>query len=237
VARDLGTTIRLIVQVPPRHQYSPTELQEQIEAERRGNPFLVYRQNGAQVIFELVPGTNRVSIGRDPELDLPLAGDEEISGLHAELERVGDTWTVLDDGLSTNGSFVNGAKVNGRRRLVDLDQLRFGRTEVLFKSPGPRTIDKTRTSGETAEIAALSDLQRRVLVALCRPLGTGAAGGAPATNQQIADEVFLSVGAVKAHLRALFEKFAVEEMPQNQKRMLLAARAMDSGAVLPRDLA
>jgi pSer/pThr/pTyr-binding forkhead associated (FHA) protein len=166
-----------------------------------------------------------------------LTGDDEVSALHAELERVGDTWTLLDDGLSRNGSFVNGRRVNGRRRLEDRDQMRFGRTEVEFRSPTARTIEATRTSSEELEVASLSDLQRRVLIALCRPLESGAAGGAPATNQQIADEVHLSIGAVKAHLRALFEKFGVGDLPQNQKRTLLATRAVEAGAVLPRDLA
>ena len=205
--------------------------------ERLGHPFLALRQAGAQVLLQLEPASTRVSVGRDPGFDLVLAGDEEVSGLHAELERVGDTWTVLDDGLSRNGSFVNGQRVNGRRRLADHDQLRFGQTEVLFRSPAARRLDETRTSGDALEIASLSDLQRKVLIGLCRPLNTGAAAGAPATNQQIAEEVHLSVGAVKAHLRALFEKFGVGEMPQNQKRSMLAARAVESGAVLPRDLA
>lgn len=205
--------------------------------ERHGNPFLVLKQGGTQILLQLEPGTTRVSVGRDPGLDLVLAGDEEVSGLHAELERVGDTWTVLDDGLSRNGSFVNGQRVNGRRRLADHDQLRLGQTEVLFRAPAARRLDETRTSGDALEIATLSALQKKVLIALCRPLNTGAAAGAPASNQQIAEEVHLSVGAVKAHLRALFEKFGVGEMPQNQKRSMLAARAVEAGAVLPRDVA
>ena len=53
----------------------------------------------------------------------------------------------------------------------------------------------------------LSETQRRVLVALCRPFRDGSAFATPATNQEIAAEVFLGVDAVKTHLRALFAKF------------------------------
>ena len=68
----------------------------------------------------------------------------------------------------------------------------------------------------------LTEGQRKVLVALCRPL-KDSAYASPATNKAIADEVHLSVDAVKAHLRLIFERFGLDELPQNQKRARLAA--------------
>ncbi len=84
--------------------------------------------------------------------------------------------------------------------------------------------------------ASLSEAQRRVLVALCRPFKESAGYVTPATNQQIAGELFLSVDAVKTHLRALFAKFGIEDLPQNQKRIRLVELALKSGVVTPRDL-
>ena len=55
--------------------------------------------------------------------------------MHAELEPTGGEWTLVDDGLSRNGSYVNGERVTGRRRLRDRDMLRFGRTVVLYRAP------------------------------------------------------------------------------------------------------
>ena len=50
------------------------------------------------------------------------------------------------------------------------------------------------------------------------------------------DELFLSVEAVKTHLRVLFGKFGVEDLPQNQKRARLVERAFQTGIVNERDL-
>jgi hypothetical protein len=44
------------------------------------------------------------------------------------------------------------------------------------------------------------------------------------------------VAAVKTHLRALCEKFDVGDLPQNQKRLKLVDRAVQSGALSPKDL-
>ena len=59
----------------------------------------------------------------------------------------------------------------------------------------------------------------------------------PATNQQIATELFLSVEAVKTHLRALGVKFGVQDLPQNQKRTKLVERAFATGVITHHDLA
>jgi hypothetical protein len=80
----------------------------------------------------------------------------------------------------------------------------------------------------------LSASQRKVLVALCRPL-KDSAYAAPATNKEIAAEVFLSVDAVKAHLRVLFERFELDDLPQNQKRARLAAVALVNGVIKQHD--
>ena len=45
-----------------------------------------------------------------------------------------------------------------------------------------------------------------------------------------------AVDAVKTHLRVLFAKFGIEQLPQNQKRMRLVERAFYSGAISERDL-
>ncbi|MBW8060113.1 MAG: FHA domain-containing protein [Solirubrobacterales bacterium] len=220
----------------PRATSAP-ELKAQIEAERGGRPFLVFRDGeGKQRIVVVEEGLTELWVGRGESAGLRLDWDEEVSALHAQLEVVRDECTLLDDGLSRNGSFVGGERVHGRRRLRDGDTLRFGRTAVLYRRPGEGAAEATAVAGEVPAAATVSPGQRRVLVALCRPFKEGAAFATPASNQAIAEELHLSVDAVKTHMRALFEKLGVEDLPQNQKRLALVERALQSGVISRRDL-
>ncbi len=183
------------------------------------------------------PDQQRVTIGRSPQADLALRWDAEVSRLHASIEYLGAHWTIVDDGLSRNGTFVNGERVVGRRRLMAGDKIRVGTSLVSFHDFGAVADDATRTStGSIPTLRSLTETQRAVLVALCRPYKNGTGFATPASNQQIAEELFLSVDAIKTHLRALFAKFGVESLPQNQKRVRLAALAMQSGIISDRDL-
>jgi pSer/pThr/pTyr-binding forkhead associated (FHA) protein len=222
---------------PLAQAQSPSELKAQIEAEREGLPFLVYRDGeDQQQIFALGSQHERVTVGRGSSTDIWLDWDTEVSRLHAELERIGGDWTVCDDGLSRNGTHVNGERLVGKRRLHDRDVVRFGRTVAIYRHPLAGNATETEVASEVLDRASLSDAQRRVLLALCRPFKEATGYVTPATNQQIADELFLSVDAVKTHLRALFSKFGIEDLPQNQKRIRLVELALKSGVVTPRDL-
>jgi len=145
-----------------------------------------------------------------------LTWDEEVSRLHAELRRIGDEWTLLDDGLSLNGSFVNGELVRGHRRLHDGDTLRLGGTVLVFRNPAEAESMATAPAADLRQAVSLSDAQRRVLIALCRPFKTSTVFVTPAKNEQIAGELFLSVDAVKKHMRALFEKFGIAHLPRTR---------------------
>jgi pSer/pThr/pTyr-binding forkhead associated (FHA) protein len=222
---------------PPADAGSVSELKARIDAERTGHPFLLYRDgHDKQKIFRLEPSLSSASVGRRQTSDLVLDWDDQVSRLHAQFERVEEDWTVVDDGLSRNGTFVNGERLSGRRRLFDGDTVRFGLTTVTFRSPRPDEQAGTAIGSEVPTTPDLSSTQRRVLLALCRPYKDGTAFASPATNQQIADELFLSVDAVKTHLRVLFSKFGVEQLPQNQKRIRLVERAFYGGVVSERDL-
>jgi DNA-binding CsgD family transcriptional regulator len=214
-----------------RHAATPAELKDRVAAERRGDPFLVWRRDsGGQQLFALHPGLRRVTIGRGPANDIALGWDTEVSRVHAELERLGGEWTVADDGLSRNGTWVNGARIGGRHRLRDGDVLQVGQTLFAFRLPDSQDSRPTVAAGGSSAAPALTAAQQRVLEALCRPYKESEFA-TPATNQAIAEELFLSVDAVKAHLRALFTAFGIEELPQNQKRSYLAMRAMQLGLV------
>jgi pSer/pThr/pTyr-binding forkhead associated (FHA) protein len=212
-------------------------LQERIEAERRGRPFLVYRDGaGGQHVVDLATAPDQLTIGRRASNDIPLSWDLGVSRVHAELARVGESWALTDDGLSRNGSIVNGERLTGRRRLSDGDVLCFGDTAIAFCDPESGKSRPTVDVSDTPVAASLSPAQRRVLVALCRPYANGATFTAPASNKEIAAELCVGVDAVKTHMRALFAVFGVGHLPQNQKRARLAERAFRTGVVTERDL-
>jgi hypothetical protein len=215
---------------------SPRELQALIEAERTGVPFVHWREGaGAQRIFMLSADVTRATIGRREQSDVALPWDAEVSRTHALLESVGDAWTLVDDGLSRNGSFVNGSRVHGRQRLHDRDRLCFGNTHVVYhESVSAEVSDSTARAVGAPSSVHLSEQQRKVLIALCRPVSDGGTS-TPATNPQIAAEVYLSVDAVKAHLRVLFDRFGVGELPQNEKRSRLVSIVLGAGILARRD--
>jgi predicted component of type VI protein secretion system len=218
------------------HQASPAELRERLAAERAGAPFLVYRdEHGAQRIVGLEPGRGGFSLGRSPECDVSLEWDPEVSRLHAELSHVGDQWVLIDDD-SSNGTFVGDERINVRRRLSDGDVFRLGGTTIAFRHPQGRGAGTTRVATPAVGAVTVTPAQKRVLIALCRPYKGGAAYATPATNPQIAAELFLSVAAVKSHLRALTHAFGIDELPQQEKRQRLVAMALQLGVIRDADL-
>src|SRR6202049_97010 len=220
------------------HSLSPRELKELLAAERAGKPFLAFRnEQGLLGLFSPCAGGPTRTLGRGAEVDLPITWDSAVSGLHAELQGLGGEWTIVDDGLSTNGTFVNGERVSGRQRLRDEDRIRIGHTILVYRAGGATPVQETVTAGEGPALGELTDTQRRVLIALCRPYRDGGNFATPASNQQIADEVFLSVAAVKMHLRTLFIRFELGDLPQNQKRARLAECVLQFGLISQRDLA
>jgi pSer/pThr/pTyr-binding forkhead associated (FHA) protein len=180
------------------------------------------------VLVDLEPLGPVVTIGRRLSCDVPLHWDLDVSRLHARLERLGADWTIVDDGTSRNGTWLNREPVAGRRRLCDGDLLRCGSTLLAFRC-GDSGSEPTH-AGVGAHEPVLADAQRKVLVALCRPYGSSSFA-APASNHQIAAELQLSVDAVKAQLRVLFRLYGLEDLPQNQKRAALAGRALEVGAI------
>jgi pSer/pThr/pTyr-binding forkhead associated (FHA) protein len=219
------------------HVASPQELRDRIAAERRGAPFLVFRTDvGEQVLVDLGGAADRLTIGRRASNEVALEWDSRVSRVHAALERVGDDWAVMDDGLSHNGTWVNGERLTGRRRLADGDTISVGATLIVFRAPPGSSASRPTVSAVGPHMGELlTPAQRRVLIALCRPF-KDSAYGAPASNQRIADELVLSVDTVKGTLRALFEAFGVDDLPQNEKRASLAVQALRTGVISRRDL-
>jgi pSer/pThr/pTyr-binding forkhead associated (FHA) protein len=196
----------------------------------------MYRHvDGIRRIVVLDGEHDRLTIGRSLGNDLQITWDPSVSRTHAQLERIGSAWTLTDEGLSRNGSYVNETRVTGRRRLRDGDAIRVGATVIIYRGATGQT-DPTLVEPSRPLPPALTPIQRRVLVALARPCRNPTSLNTPASNQQIARELSYSVDAVKAHLRVLFHKFGLDALPQNQKRLKLVEQAFQTGTITRLDL-
>ena len=213
-------------------QPTQEELEARRAAERIGDSFLVYRDDeGRQHIFSLAERSQSVTLGRRDEADISVPWDPEMSRVHAELKLRAGEWTVSDDGLSQNGTWVNGMRLSGRRRLADGDLLRVGRTVFAFCAPGPVGIGPTLVPGELSATPRFSEQQQRILRALCRPLFTDGEGINPLSDEEVAEVTGIPLEAVVSELDHLGRALGLEDMPHPDQRAEIALLAMRSGLV------
>lgn len=74
-----------------------------------------------------------VTLGRSADNDMELGDDEFASAHHARVEPRRDGVWVQDVG-STNGTFVNGMKLDSPRKLATGDVIRVGETDLRFEA-------------------------------------------------------------------------------------------------------
>ena len=72
-----------------------------------------------------------MTLGRDAGNSIVLA-DPSVSGRHASIERTRDGWRIVDSG-STNGTVVNGRRVDGRGTFLrGTEQVTIGSIALRF---------------------------------------------------------------------------------------------------------
>ena len=212
-----------------RHS-SEEELAARQAAEQLGERFLVYRDaDGNQVIHTLAAGA--VTIGRREEADISIPWDPEMSRLHAELSYRAREWTICDDGWSQNGTWVNGLRLAGRRRLADGDLVKIGRTILVFHQPGGTGPGPTMVQGELSATPRFSEQQQRILRALCRPLFADGDGFNPNSDLEVSEQTGIDVDVVTQELDLLARLFGLEDMPRPERRAEVALLAVRSGLV------
>ncbi len=73
-----------------------------------------------------------LTVGRGAQNDVSIDGDEFASARHVRVEPRRDGVWVSDVG-STNGTYVNGVRIDRPRKLVQGDVVRVGETELRFE--------------------------------------------------------------------------------------------------------
>jgi DNA-binding winged helix-turn-helix (wHTH) protein len=86
--------------------------------------------------FPLFEGEN--TIGRHPHASV-LIDSSSVSRTHATI-RVSGSVATLEDRSSTNGTFLRGSRVSLPQPLADLDVIRFGMTDVTFRTDDIETV-------------------------------------------------------------------------------------------------
>jgi len=211
---------------------SPDDLDARREAEQRGVPFLLMRDDqGEQQIVHLDESAGSATVGRRLEADVPLAWDPEVSRLHAELQFKAGEWTLCDDGFSQNGTYVNGLRIHGRRRLMDGDLVRIGQTTMAFCDPSLSGLGVTLAPGELGVAPKFSEQQQRILRGLCRPLMGDGEGITPASDVAVAEATGVPEDVVTTELDHLGRAFGLRDMPPADRRAEIALLALRSGLV------
>ncbi|TDO48903.1 FHA domain-containing protein [Kribbella sp. VKM Ac-2571] len=86
--------------------------------------------------WTLQAGTDTITIGRASNADIRLQADDQISRIHARLNRDGGTWTLHDE--SRNGTGLNGRRLTAPTPLTNGDRIHIGRSILTFhKSTTP----------------------------------------------------------------------------------------------------
>ena len=85
-------------------------------------------EQGTDFMLDSIP----LTLGRAAQNDVVLAGDEFASARHARVEPRRDGIWVHDLG-STNGTYVNGERLEGAQRLAPGDVLRVGETDLRYE--------------------------------------------------------------------------------------------------------
>jgi pSer/pThr/pTyr-binding forkhead associated (FHA) protein len=223
--------------MPHPEALSTDEQSAVAEAERRGHPFLQLRNDDGELQFVYLNARRSTyTIGRRDEADIALPWDREVSRLHAELKRLAGEWTISDDGLSQNGTYVNEVRLVGRRRLNDADLVRVGRTSLTFRNPAAGAGGLTLLPGELSAATALSEQQYLVLTELCRPLARDGEGVNAASDEAIAEALGLPLEVIATEIIGLLGAFGVDDLPPEEARADVAAAALGSGLVSFEDL-
>ncbi len=128
------------------------------------------------VRYELDAEGNTITIGRDAGNRIQLH-DTEVSRRHAEVRRVAERF-VLADLNSSNGTFVNNARLEQPHELTSGDQVQIGRSVMLFTGAGDSTPDDI---GERVRIVAAAGGQSasRILQTMPQEEGSVVFSAAP----------------------------------------------------------
>jgi pSer/pThr/pTyr-binding forkhead associated (FHA) protein len=125
-ARDLATPAQeSFILAPQQVQAAPAA------PETPRGRFVVVDSPAVETGSSFEPGPVPLTIGRAEDNTIALEDDEYASGHHARIELRRDGVWLLDLD-STNGTWVNGQRMDGRHRVQPGDVVKIGNTELRY---------------------------------------------------------------------------------------------------------
>jgi hypothetical protein len=170
---------------------------------------------------------DRLAIGHSSTNDISLEFDPTVSRLHAVLEHLPSGWCIRDLN-SRNGTFLNGDRVWGERPVRPGDEIRVGKTTLVFRLDTPSEPEDPTAGADMPP--ELTRRERDVLLALCAPLASEDVFRQPASIRAIASALVVTEAAVKQHLMRLYDKFRIYGEGET-RRLRLANEVIRRGAL------
>lgn len=180
------------------------EADKVLQADRLPSVYLLSNLEDGRALVRRITGTERLTIGRaeQPVGGLSVPWDATCSGTHAVLDCTAGVLLAVEDAGSRNGTYVNGARTDGRTSLGDRDLLRVGTTEIIVRCPAgvdggtvalPPVPDWTvLTKRERECLLTFADLWPAELRLQTKP----------PTTQTIGDALGIGRETVRTHLQA-----------------------------------
>jgi pSer/pThr/pTyr-binding forkhead associated (FHA) protein len=168
----------------------------------------------------------RTLVGRGEHCEVRIE-DEAVSTDHLEISRHGSTLLATDLD-SRNGTLLNGAPLEGTRRLRNGDVLVAGGVRLEVAVPPQLRRDSTVAAPRSS--IELTAEERETATVLVRPYrAPEVRAGRPATRAELAEALHVSERTAQRRLDALARKLGVASDAGRERPRLIAERVLELG--------
>ena len=98
------------------HWLVPAEVKRVLDEGHHGRTVLLWRDPDGMLQIQPLDVAEPTYLGRGAQMDVPLTGDDKVSGLHARIAYAAGEWLLEDENWSKNGTYLNERKID---RILD----------------------------------------------------------------------------------------------------------------------
>jgi pilus assembly protein CpaF len=192
----------------------------------QGNSPRIWVNESGQAPHSAALNEGRTLVGRGEHCDLRIE-DEAVSTDHLEITRRGSTLLATDLD-SRNGTLLNGARLEGTRRLRNGDVLLAGSVRLELAVPPQVRHDSTVAAPRSSP--ELTPEERETASVLVQPYrAPDVRAGRPATRAELAAALHVSERTAQRRLDGLARKLGVPSDAGRERPRLIAERVLELG--------